>query len=227
MRETGERLQILSRRLIEIQEAERRHLARELHDEIGQTLTAAKINLQALQRFPDPASQPQRLEKTVGLVDGLLQDVRKLSLNLRPPMLDDLGLVAGLRWLLDQRASAAGLLVRFEHDAFDERLEPALETACFRVAQEALTNVIRHAQAKNVFVELRREPDGVSLLVRDDGVGFVVAGAQERAARGGSLGLLGMEERAALLGGTVRVKSSLGKGTEVRGWFPLNQENTT
>ena len=144
VREAGERLELLSRRLIEVQEAERRHLARELHDEIGQTLTAAKINLQALQRFPDPASLPARLEKAVGLVDGLLQDVRKLSLNLRPPMLDDLGLVAGLRWLLDQRASSAGLQVRFEHDAFEERLEPALETACFRVAQEALTNVIRH-----------------------------------------------------------------------------------
>ncbi len=227
VRAAGERLELLSRRLIEVQEAERRHLARELHDEIGQTLTAAKINLQALQRFPDPASLPARLEKTVGLVDVLLQDVRKLSLNLRPPMLDDLGLVAGLRWLLNQRASSAGLQVRFEHDAFEERLEPALETACFRVAQEALTNVIRHARAKNVFVELRREPDGVSLLVRDDGGGFVVAGAQERAARGGSLGLLGMEERAALLGGSVRVKSARGKGTDVRGWFPLNQEKTT
>lgn len=223
-RTAGERLGMLSRQLIETQEAERRHLARELHDEMGQTLTAAKLHLQALQRFPDPVAQPERLEKAVGLVDRLLEDVRNLSLNLRPPMLDDLGLVASLRWLLDQRARAAGLQVRFEYDAFDKRPESALETACFRVAQEALTNVVRHAQAQNVFVELRREPDGVSLLVRDDGAGFLVAGAQQRAGRGGSLGLLGMEERAALLGGTVRVNSTPGKGTEVRGWFPMGAD---
>ena len=115
LRAAGERLGMLSRQLIKTQEAERQHLARELHDEIGQTLTAAKLHLQALQRFPDPAAQPERLEKAVGLVDRLLQDVRNLSLNLRPPMLDDLGLVASLRWLFDQRArgrTAGALRVR-------------------------------------------------------------------------------------------------------------------
>ena len=105
-----------------------------------------------------------------------------------------------------------------------------MPSAAFSPASQASNRlhefaVIRHARAKNVFVELRREPDGVSLLVRDDGGGFVVAGAQERAMRGGSLGLLGMEERAALLGGSVRVKSARGKGTDVRGWFPVGEDS--
>jgi signal transduction histidine kinase len=223
MTETSRRLKQLSHRLLEIQESERRHLARELHDEIGQTLTALKITLQGLKQFPVPATWPLRLDQAIGFVDHLLQGVRKLSLNLRPPMLDDLGLVPGLQWLLTQEARAAGLRVRLDSRGVDFRMEADVETACFRVAQEALTNVVRHARARNVRVVLRPEAGGLQLIVRDDGKGFDVAAAQHRMAQGASLGLISMEERAALAGGKLEVISARGSGTEVRAWFPTDK----
>lgn len=218
IRESNERLQSLSRRLIELQEVERRHLARELHDEIGQTLTAAKINLQSLGQQSDITP---RVSDTVLLIDKLLQTVRDLSLNLRPPMLDDLGLEAALRWLLDQHGRSTGRQVRFENDFAGKRLDAILETTCFRVTQEALTNVSRHSSARNVNVELRCIDNRLQLRVTDNGVGFDVATTQIRAAQGSSLGLLGMEERVTLAGGKLSVTSSHSDGTKVQAMFPL------
>lgn len=221
---SGERLRLLSRRLIEIQETERRHLARELHDEIGQTLTAAKLHLQNLQAAHNPAAEHKRLADAIKLVDGLLQTVRSLSLNLRPPMLDDLGLVAALRWLLDQHGRTTGQTVRFEHDVFDARLDPVIETTCFRIAQEAMTNVTRHAGADCVDLRLRREDGSLVCSVCDNGRGFDTEAALGRAARGGSLGLVSMEERVSLTGGQIALTSVIGKGTELTARFPLSGE---
>jgi len=221
LRQAGVRLQSLSGRLVKVQELERRHLARELHDEIGQALTAAKINLQALQRFPEPGSLAGRLADSIGLVDRLLQQVRALSLDLRPPMLDDLGLVAALRWYVDQQAQRAGLQERFVAQGLEARLDPALEAACFRVAQEAITNVVRHARAETLTVELRCQGNQLHLSVSDDGVGFEVTAAKARAERGESVGLTGMEERVSLAGGEFICTSAPHEGTEIHASFPI------
>jgi signal transduction histidine kinase len=220
-RTTNERLQVLSQRMVEVQEAERRLIARELHDEIGQTLTAVKINLQALQRSANVAENRAILEESVSVVERALQQVRNLSLDLRPSLLDDLGLVPALRWYVDRQAQRAGFTIVFTADSLEARLSPELEIACFRLAQEALTNVARHARAKRVLVELHKRDTELELTIRDDGVGFDVQSALERALRGASLGLLGMDERVSLVGGQMRIESVPMQGTEIHARFPL------
>lgn len=222
VRESRERLRLLSSRLLEVQEVERRHLARELHDEIGQSLTAAKINLKSMERVPDAALRSRRLARAIETIDSMLHQVRSLSLNLRPPLLDDLGLVPALRWLVTEQYQRSGLRARFQHDALDQRFDPTVETACFRAAQEALTNVVRHANARSVEVELRLREDRLQLEVRDDGAGFDFIAAQNRATSGSSLGLVGMLERVSLAGGELNVDSAPGKGTMIRARFPAD-----
>ncbi len=221
LRAANERLQHLSARVLNVQETERRSIARELHDEIGQLLTATKLNMQAAQDGDDPAAVNELLQESISSLDRLLDQVRNLSLDLRPPMLDDLGLVAALRWYVRQLGQRAGLRVDFAAEFAEKPVGSSWETACFRVAQEALTNVVRHARAKKVFVELRRQGNEVRLIVRDDGTGFDAAAAKEEARRGASLGLLGMEERVRLAGGRCAVESSPGRGTEIHATFPL------
>lgn len=215
------RLQNLSHRLLEIQEAERRQIARDLHDEIGQALTASKISLQSLQRYPEPVRMTERLEENIDIIERALSQVRSLSLELRPALLDNLGLDAALRWLVDQHTHRTGLLLTFRTTALDERYDPTVETACFRVAQEALNNVVRHAGAQHATVELQVREDGLHLRVSDDGAGFDVPAARLAAVQGTSFGLLGMEERATLSGGGIEWHSTPGQGTEVHAWFPL------
>jgi PAS domain S-box-containing protein len=220
LEKANRQLRILSRQLFHIQEEERRHLARELHDEIGQTLTAAKINLKII--APDvPAEIIGRLDDSVQLLDRLLKQVRELSLNLRPPLLDELGLVPTLRWLVDQQAQRAGLRVNFTANVDGLEIDPDVRTTCFRVAQEAITNIVRHSGAKNVTVELRREVERLTLEVRDDGAGFDPALIQQRTTQDYTLGLVSMKERALLVRGGFEVHSAPGQGTEIRAWFPL------
>jgi PAS domain S-box-containing protein len=215
-----DRTRTLARRLLEVQESERRQLAHDLHDDLGQVLTAMKINLQTL-----PASGGARdLASVVALVDRALQQTRALSLSLRPPLLDDLGLVAALRWLADQQARQSGRVVGVVADPPPVRPSPEVETTCFRIAQEALTNALRHSRGA-ITLGLRTAAGRLLLTVRDEGPGFDHAAARGRALRGGSLGLLGMEERAALAGGTIGWLTAPGQGTEVAASFPL-AENT-
>jgi signal transduction histidine kinase len=213
-------LQHLSRQILEAQESERRAIARELHDELGQALQALKINLQAAQRAPQ--THAQRLEESINIVDRTLQQVRNLSLDLRPSLLDDLGLVAALEWYVERHAQRTGIQVHFTADPSDMRLSPTVETTCFRVAQEALTNVARYAQARNVWIELDQQGAELELRVRDDGVGFDALAAQARATQGKSFGLLGMRERVELIGGSFELISAPGRGAEVRAYFPLD-----
>jgi PAS domain S-box-containing protein len=221
LKQHKERLQVLSRHLVDVQEAERRHLARELHDEIGQGLTAFKISLQTLPPTADSGGRQKQVEESIRLIDGLLDQVRNLSLNLRPPLLDDLGLSPALRWLVNEDCQRAGLQPQLRMDPALPRFEPALETACFRIIQEALTNVARHAAARRVTVEVACENDLVHLKVQDDGKGFDYAAARQRAAEGTSLGLLAMEERAALAAGHFTLSSQPGQGTVVEAWLPV------
>jgi two-component system, NarL family, sensor histidine kinase UhpB len=220
LNEANDQLRFLSRRLFHVQEEERRHLARELHDEVGQALTATKLNLKII--MPDvPASTVGRLKDSIQLLDRLLGQVRQLSLDLRPPLLDQLGLVPTVRWLVDEQGQRTGLHMSFTASVDDLKIDPAVQIACFRVVQEAITNVIRHSHAKSVKVDLRREADRLWLNVRDDGVGFDPAAIQRGAERHSSLGLVSMKERALLVRGDLEVRSARGGGTEIRAWFPL------
>jgi signal transduction histidine kinase len=213
-------IRIFSRRLEEVRESERRHLARELHDEIGQALTAAKINTVML-RSAIPSELAPRLNENAAILDRLLQQTRQISLDLRPPLLDDLGLVPALRWYVNQQTERAGLEAKISADPLADDVPPHIRLACFRLAQEAITNVVRHAQAKIVKLELRRTESCLRLRVRDDGKGFDVAAAEARAEQGASLGLLSLKERAALAGGGAHITSSPGEGTTVEVFLPL------
>jgi PAS domain S-box-containing protein len=215
-----QRLQVLARQLIEVQETERRTLAHELHDEIGQALTALIINLQAAQRNPLSAQLALPLAESIEIVQQTLQQIRNISLDLRPSLLDDLGLVATLRWYLDRQSQRMNIPMYFVGEPITPRLPPLLEITCFRLVQEAITNVARHASARTVDVTLRLQGEHVDLTIHDDGVGFDVAAALARAAQSGSLGLLGMQERAVLLGGQVTIDSAPGMGTTIVARFP-------
>jgi len=221
LKEYGRKLQALSRQLVEAQETERRNIARELHDQIGQALTVIQLNLQTMLLSSGTKVLSSRLNESLKVVDRVQEQVHDISLNLRPLILDDLGLEPALRWFTKQQAALVGLQARFHADPLKRRLNLVIETECFRVAQEALTNVVRHARAKTVSVELRHAAGQLHLRVRDNGIGFDVAAVRERALRGASLGLLSMEERAALAGGGLEFKSAPKKGTEVHAWFPL------
>ena len=210
--EFSNKLQVLSRRLVEAQETERRHIARELHDEIGQDLTAAEMHLQALLGSPGTAALGPRLKESLQVIERVQQQVRDLSLSLRPSVLDDLGLEPALRWYTDRQAALAGLRAELRADPLEQRLDSMIETECFRVAQEALTNVVKHARAHTVIVELTRNETQLHLSVRDDGVGFDVVRIRELAVRGASLGLLSMEERATLAGGGLAIPRRSGPG---------------
>lgn len=223
LHEKREQLQALSRRLLEAQEAERRAIARELHDDFGQVLSAVRLQLQTVKRR-HTCNCEEHLAESVALVDQAIERVRSLALELRPSILDDLGLVSALRWLLKRQAERAGFESAFEVRALHGRLPSAVETCCFRVAQEALTNIARHAKTSHVKVELREDAAEIEIVVRDDGRGFDVRAASERAARGESLGLLSMRERVSLAGGRMELESTPGRGTTLRARFPIGEE---
>lgn len=220
------RLKTLSNKLVVAQETERRYLARELHDEIGQVLTAVKINLQTIQRLPPDGAIGSTLEESIEIVGQALQQVRDLSLDLRPSLLDDLGLIATLRWYLARQSQRAGFQVTFSAEPEEFRLPAELETVCFRVVQEAVNNVARHASAKTVEVMVVRKPGHLQLCVCDDGIGFDVKAVLDAAARGGSLGMLSMQERVYLLEGRLDIRSNPGFGTQINIEFPLTGGET-
>ena len=208
-------LQALSRRVLEAQEVERRRVAVELHDELGQLLTAIKINLQLSERLQDGSSRELNTEN-IRIVDDALNQVRRLATGLRPALLDDLGLSPALQWIAEIIAARSGFAVHFCPQEMAQRLAPDIETACFRIVQEALTNIARHAQATRVTITLRQENEALLLCVQDDGRGFDVAAMRKRAMLGGSVGVLGMQERAGLIGGQLVIESAPGQGSLVQ-----------
>ena len=216
-----ERLRALSRRLFEVQEEERKRLARDLHDDVGQALTALKIQVESIARPGNELTARSRIDEIVDTVQHTLERVRQLSLSLRPSQLDDLGLAAALRSHLDRQARVAGLHAHFEAEDAPQELAPDAETACFRVAQEAINNVLRHARARNLWVRLFTAGGRLAISVRDDGRGFDLDSVRARTASGASLGLVGMEERMALAGGSFELRSAPGQGTVLLATFPL------
>jgi len=219
-----ERLKVLSKRLIEVQEYERRKLARELHDEVGQILTAIKINLQTATRVTEPDAAPH-LNESVDLVDEVLNHVRNMSLDLRPSMLDDLGLVPALRWYVDKQSRRAGLQANISADVSGKRFAPEIEITCYRILQEAMNNVIKHSSAEKLNVELWNDAQELHLRIADDGKGFNVYSALRRALNGESTGILGMQERVELVGGKLRINSVVGEGTDIHAIFPVEYLN--
>jgi signal transduction histidine kinase len=218
-RQTEEAIQRLSRQLLEVQENERRHLARELHDEVMQTLTALKLSLGAVAQTSTTAAG--ELEESVETVDDLVEQIRNLSLDLRPSMLDDLGLVAALEWYCARQARRLAIPITFVATPFSSRPSLEIETTCFRVVQEALTNTAKHAQATQVWVNLQERDEMLLVTIRDNGIGFDVDAMRAHTARGSGIGLRGMEERLWLVGGQLDITSTPGHGTEICARVPV------
>jgi len=219
-----ENLQGLSSRLIDAQEQERKRIAQELHDEMGQALTAMSINLSAINKQLGAALDPEtaeRLAETDTLITRTLEQMRELALDLRPSMLDDLGLLPALRWYVKRYENRTGILVGLEAVGLELRLPEHIETAMYRVVQEALTNVARHARASRVDVRLQRRDSIVQAFIEDDGSGFDPAEVADREAQGRGVGLVGMRERIAALGGSLEIESHPGKGTRLTIELPL------
>jgi len=213
----------ISKRLLNKLEAERRYIARELHDEIGQALTALKISLQSLQRINDPEQLSKRLNDLIAMLDRVLNQVRNMSLNLRPSLIDDLGLTPTIRWYVDMISATTGIDIELSMVGMDSRFELETEIACFRVIQEAVNNAIRHAKADKIEIKLEKNMDNIQLSIFDNGCGFDVGRAMEYAKKGKSFGLIAMKERVELTGGKIEISSAYDKGTFIRASFPINR----
>jgi signal transduction histidine kinase len=204
------------RRVVEAQELERRRLARELHDETGQALMSILLNLRTLEEAAADDESHAAATTVRELVLSTLQDVRRLAVELRPKALDDFGLVPALERLTQTFAEQTGLVVDFESALADERLPPEVETAFYRIVQESLTNVVKHARASRVSILLTRKGRAVVAVVEDDGRGF-----DPGATREDGFGLVGMRERVALVDGRLQIESSEGAGTTLVVEVPL------
>lgn len=204
------------RRVVAAQEVERRRLARELHDETGQALTSILLGLRSLEEFVDGESERAAVAHIRQLAVQTLQDVRRLAVELRPKALDDFGLVAALERLTAGFGEQTGLAVDFVAGFGDTEIPGEVATALYRIVQEGLTNVVKHAAATRVSVLVTRKNGGVVLVIEDDGRGF-----DPEDAPGDGFGLQGMRERVDLLGGTLRVESREGAGTTIAVEVPL------
>jgi signal transduction histidine kinase len=215
-------LEHLSARLLEIQEDERRRIARELHDEIGQTLTALRIEISRAQAAlkAGSAAAGERLEEARALAERTLHTVRDISLLLRPALLDDLGLSAALQWQTEDFSRRSGIPCRYSEEGLEDALPDAHKTCVYRVVQEALNNCEKHSGASAVRLTVSQAAGELRVEVEDDGRGFELD-AQGSPAGAAGLGILGMRERAAVLGGALEVESAPARGTRVRLSLPL------
>lgn len=212
--------QLLLESLVEAQEEERSRLARELHDATGQMLTGLLVRLKTAERKAPSAEMRNSLQASLDMVADTIEHVRDLSYRLRPPALEEFGLAVALETLVEDMAAQAGLQTRCDLDVCSETLPPGLDVTLYRIAQEGLTNVARHARATNVTVTLHRSQNGIRMTIEDDGQGFA---PQELAPVNGQrhLGLISMRERAALAGGELEVYSAPGEGTSIEVRVPL------
>jgi two-component system sensor histidine kinase UhpB len=206
--------------VISVYPEERRSIARELHDEVGQVLTAIKVELSLAQHAVEAAGAPPNLlEDARSITDGALHAVRDLSHLLHPAMLDDLGLPAAVAWYIKGFGKRHGVATELLHEHMEERLSAEVESAAYRIAQEALTNVAKHAQAKSCRVYLQRLTNTLLVTIEDDGIGFDPATAdQAHPARG--LGLVSIRERVSQLRGTLRMETGEGKGVRLTAELP-------
>lgn len=216
VQEGREHLQALSRKLVQVQETERRQIARELHDEVGQALTGLKLNLEIGARQPQEANR-ENLSNALALINDLMEYVRNLSLNLRPAMLDDLGLLDTLLWYFGRYSALTHIKVLCEHTGMEHRFPFEVETTAYRIVQEALTNVARHAGVDHVKVRIWATSELLGVKIIDEGCGFCSTEVLKGFTTGG---LMGMKERAALLGGFLTIESNQGAGACVTAELP-------
>jgi PAS domain S-box-containing protein len=216
-----EQLRALAERLQWVREDDRKRVARDLHDQIGQILTAIKMDMTWMTRHLPPSEQAvlARLAESIELIHDGVKSVRAICSGLRPGVLDDLGLAAAIEWQASEFATRNGIVCNVSVPPVDLHLDGDRATATFRIFQECMTNVIRHAQANSVTVDLVQEEENILLVVKDDGIGFCESGLSNAL---GSLGLLGMKERAQFCGGDVQVSSSPGNGTTVTVRVPVD-----
>lgn len=219
------KLRALSERAINAQEEERKRIARSLHDDTGQALSMLIINLERLEnRLPEDEPDLRiSLASTRQLATNTLKELRKIIYGLRPAMLDDLGLIPAIRWYARSNLEEAGIRVEF-HAPDEALLMPSqLRTTLFRIAQEAINNIARHAKAQSAVITLCQDKEKISLLVEDDGCGFDVVRTSGQALQLQRLGLLGIQERVELVGGEVRIDSAPGQGTRLQIYVPLSE----
>jgi signal transduction histidine kinase len=220
LEQNREELQDLSSKLLDAQETERRSLSRELHDEVGQSLGLLLMDVGRLStQLGSDAKLQEMVQRIKTVAERTVQTVRNMALLLRPSMLDDLGLVSALEWYAREVSRRGEVEVEVKAENVSEALPDALMVCIYRVVQEAVNNVQRHAHAKNVTVELRETPTAVQVQIKDDGRGF-------DAGRTRGMGLLGMEERVKRLGGTIAIASEPGAGTTIRAELPLPAAKT-
>jgi PAS domain S-box-containing protein len=220
LRRSFDQLRALTARVQDAREEERKRVAREIHDELGQALTAIKIDLSSLSRdCPSETQQAKRIASIANVVDQTIKSVRRISTELRPGILDDLGLIAAVEWAAEEFETRTGTKCRLDLLESDRAIDPDRGTAIFRILQETLTNVVRHANATHVDVRLLKESGSVILEVRDNGRGAT----EEQLSAPGSLGIRGMRERALLLKGELTIQGLPGEGTTVRVRIPLAQ----
>lgn len=217
-------LRSLASQVVRAQEEERKRISRELHDDTAQILFAQVLRLNALKSSADPTVQ-ETATKLESMTVEALEGVRRLALELRPPALDDLGLLAALGDLAQRFSDQTGIPVEYRPRGLRGRMQAETELVLYRIAQEALMNVAKHAQAKQVWLDLVRSGHEVLLSVHDDGTGFDLDAASERDDRGVGLGLFGMEERAHLVGGTLQILTAPGRQTQIIARIPLDLEN--
>ncbi|MFZ5788615.1 MAG: sensor histidine kinase, partial [Acidobacteriota bacterium] len=222
LREREERLRLLAGRLAESEEAERRRIARELHDRVGQNLVALNLNVSVIRSQLSESSLARvspRLDDVSALVGATAQEIRAVIADLHPAVLADYGLHTALRWMASELADRSGLDVEAEGDEVEPRPAPAVEAALFRIAQEAVTNAVRHARARRVRVAIEAGADTVRLRVADDGCGFDPVARPPDPERP-RYGLASMRERAEAVGGTLAVDSASGRGTVITAEVP-------
>jgi two-component system, NarL family, sensor histidine kinase UhpB len=219
----------LLRRSAEAQEAERKRIARELHDGIGQTFTALALGMAGVEEMilRDPIAARAQIINMKEIASRAIAEMRQVVADLRPPQLDDLGLVPALHWLADEWRNRLHLDVRLQVTGQRRRLTPEMETVLFRIAQEALTNVAKHAQAQRATVSLKFDADPIELCIEDDGIGMTTEQIHRGWARHQGWGLAGIQERAALSGGTLQIDSAPGRGTRLTVRIPLVTEEAT
>lgn len=218
LRQAESRQRELSRRLLQIQEEERRSLARELHDEVGQQLGAIKLNLKAMEASAGPANA-SRIHDGLEIVDATITRIRDRALDLRPALLDDLGLIAALEWLCAQQSRRSGIQIALDAGSLPH-LPPELATALYRVVQEGITNALKHSAARNIDIALHSSDDCLRLAIIDNGSGF----NRQTVALG--VGLPGMRERVESLGGEFVIRSSAAQGTRIEANFAFPDNDT-
>jgi signal transduction histidine kinase len=211
------KLQVLTKELVRIQEKERRYLAGELHDEIGQSLTGIKYQLEALIPWPEKAGN-EDLARAYNLVDDLINTVREMSLALRPSMLDDLGLLPTVLWHVKRFQDMTGIQITLNHKAINRRFDIELETAVYRIIQEGLTNIARHAKTDKASVDVVAQDQCINVQIQDKGVGFDTKSIRVDYEH---FGLIGMQERANSFGGVFKIESSEGEGTVLEAMIPI------